>query len=147
MHTADGPESVGAVSVHESAVVSASAKIGPNVSIGPGARVGPGVRIKDAIILDNVEVSEHACILNAVIGWNSTVGAWSRVEGFAVGVDPNNPSTQLDTQPLFNAQGRLEPSITVVGESCAVADEILVLNSLVLPFKDISVSHKNEIIL
>ncbi len=133
--------------MHESAEISASAKLGPNVSIGPGVRVGPGARVRDSILLDNVEVGSHACVLNAVIGWNSTIGSWARVEGFAVGVDPNNPTTQIDAVPLFNTQGRLEPSITIVGESCAISPEIMVLNSIVLPFKEISATHKNEIIL
>ena len=39
-----------------------------------------GVRIKDSIILDNVEIKNDACILNAVIGWDSKIGQWVRVE-------------------------------------------------------------------
>lgn len=75
------PELIQPVYIHPSAMVHPSAKIGPNVSIGPRVLVSRGVRIRDAIILDNTEVRHDACVLNAVIGADSKVGAWARVEG------------------------------------------------------------------
>jgi len=68
-------------------------------------------------------------------------------QGNAVGVNPNDPSTATATTPLFTADGRLAPTITVVGEGCTIANEVLVRHSLVLPHKEIKQSHQNEIIL
>ena len=91
-------------------------------------------------------------------------------------VDPNDPSTHLKQPPLFNAEGKLEPNITVLGEGVDVGDEVrawrgsgravepqilsavrrcsgcscaqvIVLQCLVLPHKHLSSDRKNEIIL
>ena len=61
--------------------------------------------------------------------------------------NPNDPTTAVPIKPLFNAAGRLEPSITIVGEEVTIANEIIVLNSIVLPHKQLTQSQKNEIIL
>ena len=137
----------GDVYIDPAATIDPSAKIGPNVTIGPGVTVGPGARIKDSIVLDRVHLAAHCCVINSIIGWDTTVGTWARVEGNAVGVNPNDPTTHEATQPLFSADGRLAPTITVVGEGCHIADEVLVRHSIVLPHKDIRASHRNEIIL
>jgi len=44
-------------------------------------KIGVGVRIKDSIILDGVTVKDHAYIVNSIIGWNSIIGQWCRIEG------------------------------------------------------------------
>lgn len=90
---------------------------------------------------------DHCCILNSIVGWNTVVGSWARLEGNAVGVNPNDPSTVTPATPLFTPEGRLAPTITVVGEGCTVAKEVLVRHSIVLPHKEIKTSHQNEIIL
>ena len=73
----------------------------------------------------------------------------------------------MENQPLFNAEGKLNPSITIVGElhylnkdtmaTCfilplsashvVVPGETMILNSIVLPNKHIDHGYKNEIIL
>jgi NDP-sugar pyrophosphorylase family protein len=89
----------------------------------------------------------HCCILNTIVDRDAKIGAWTRVEGAPVTNNPNDPTTAVPIKPLFNAAGRLEPSITIVGEEVTIADEIIVLNSIVLPHKQITQSQKNEIIL
>jgi mannose-1-phosphate guanylyltransferase len=142
-----GPTIIGDVWIDPSASIHPTAKLGPNVSIGPNVKIGAGTRIRDAIVLDNVVIREQSCVLNSVIGWNSTIGKWSRVEGLPVNADPNDPSTHLSQRPLFNTEGKLEPNITVLGESVEVADEVFVLHCLVLPHKELDSDRKNEIIL
>jgi NDP-sugar pyrophosphorylase family protein len=79
--TPGGPTIVGNVMIHPSARIHPKSKLGPNVSIGKNVVIGSGVRVKQAIILDNVEIKEHACVLGSIIGWGSTIGQWARVEG------------------------------------------------------------------
>jgi hypothetical protein len=74
-------------------------QIGPNVSIAAGVRIGAGARVANSIILDQVEIKVpstlcpvpfsldlhechqgDACVLNSIIGWNSVIGRWTRVE-------------------------------------------------------------------
>jgi mannose-1-phosphate guanylyltransferase len=71
---------IGDVYIHPSAKVHPTAKIGPNVSISANARVGPGVRLMSCIILDDVEIMENAVVTNAIVGWKSSIGRWSRVQ-------------------------------------------------------------------
>ncbi|KAJ3050063.1 hypothetical protein HK097_008942 [Rhizophlyctis rosea] len=68
-------------SIHPTATIHPSARLGPNVSVGPGVVIGCGVHITDSIILENVEIKNDSCVLNALIGWDSKVGSCSRVEG------------------------------------------------------------------
>ncbi|KAF3796519.1 Mannose-1-phosphate guanyltransferase alpha [Nymphaea thermarum] len=76
-----GATIIGNVYIHPSAKVHHTAKIGPNVSISANARVGAGARLSNCIILDDVEVKEHALVTHAIVGWKSSIGRWSRVEG------------------------------------------------------------------
>ncbi|EDQ87353.1 uncharacterized protein MONBRDRAFT_33433 [Monosiga brevicollis MX1] len=143
----EGFKVVGNVVVDPSASVHPSAKLGPNVSVGPNVKIHAGARVKDTILLDSVEMAEQSCAFNSVIGWNSTLGRWARVEGLPVTADPNDPSTHISQPPIFNTDGKLEPSIAVLGEEVEVGDEILIQHCLVLPHKQLTESRKNEIIL
>jgi mannose-1-phosphate guanylyltransferase len=69
------------VFIHPSAIIHPTAKIGPNVAIGPRCVIGRGVRVRDSIILDNCEINHDSCILNSVLGWDSKIGSWVRIEG------------------------------------------------------------------
>ena len=53
----------------------------------------------------------------------------------------------MENPPLFNKEGRLNPSITILGFSVTVPSEMILLNSIVLPQKNLKCSFKNEIIL
>jgi mannose-1-phosphate guanylyltransferase len=79
-------------------------QIGPNVSIGPKTVIGSGVRIKDSIILDGVEIKANSCILSSVIGWNSRVGCWTRVEG-----------TPSDQPSKLMLNGQKTKAATIIG--------------------------------
>jgi mannose-1-phosphate guanylyltransferase len=142
-----GPEIVGDVFVDPTATVDPTAKIGPNVSIGANAKIGAGVRVRESIILPECILEEHCCVLHSVIGWRSVVGSWARVEGTPIAPNPNIPFAKLDNRPLFNADGRLNPSLTILGSDVHVPREQVILNSVVLPYKDLSSSCKNQIIL
>ena len=117
------------VFIHPTANVDPSAKLGPNVSIGPRATIGPGVRIKESIVLEDAEIRHDACILYAIIGWSSRIGAWARVEGTPT------PVREHSTSVVKN--GVKVQSITILGKECAVADEVRVQNCVCLPYKEL----------
>ncbi|KAJ1675419.1 hypothetical protein EV182_001305 [Spiromyces aspiralis] len=134
-----GPEIVGSVFIHPTAQVHPEAKIGPNVSIQAQVKIGPGVRIRDAIILDKVVVKENAAIINAIIGWESRIGRWSRVEGSPF-------STTYDGHEITH-DGVKVNNICILGQDVSVKDEVYIRNSIVLPHKDLNTSQHNEIIM
>jgi mannose-1-phosphate guanylyltransferase len=117
------------VFIHPTAQVDPTAKLGPNVSIGPRAVVGAGARIKEAIVLEDAEIKHDACVLYAIIGWSSRVGAWARVEGTPT------PVRELSTSVVKN--GVKVQSITILGKECNVADEVRVQNCVCLPYKEL----------
>lgn len=141
------PTIIGDVFIHPTAVVHPTTVLGPNVSIGKNVTVGCGTRIRECIILGNAAIQDQVLILHSIIGWNSTVGAWTRIEGTPCDPNPNKPFAKMENVPLFNNDGRLNPSITVLGCNVQVPSEVIVLNSIVLPHKDLNRSYKNEIIL
>ncbi|KAM7508099.1 hypothetical protein LguiA_018552 [Lonicera macranthoides] len=126
----DGTKSatiIGDVFVHPSAKVHPTAKIGPNVSISANVRIAAGVRLISCIILDDVEIKENAVVMHAIVGWKSSVGRWSRVQA----------------EGDYNAK----LGITILGEAVTVEDEVVVINSIVLPNKTLNESVQEEIIL
>ncbi|GAY38942.1 hypothetical protein CUMW_040560 [Citrus unshiu] len=136
---------IGDVYVHPSAKIHPTAKIGPNVSISANARIGAGVRLISCIILDGVEIMENAVVTNAIVGWKSSIGRWSRVQAILLNV-PNHFMcliNGLQAEGDFNAK----LGITILGEAVGVEDEVVVTNSIVLPNKTLNVSVHQEIIL
>lgn len=73
-----GPNSV---LIHPTAEVHHTAILGPNVSIGAKAKIRAGCRIQNSIILEDAEIQQNSFINCSVIGWNSKVGPWCRLEG------------------------------------------------------------------
>ncbi|KAF5182393.1 Mannose-1-phosphate guanyltransferase, partial [Thalictrum thalictroides] len=118
---------IGDVYIHPSAKVHSSAKVGPNVSISANARIGAGVRLISCIILDDVEIKENAVVIHSIVGWKSCIGKWSRVQA----------------EGNYNAK----LGITILGEAVTVEDEVVVINSIILPNKTLNVSVQDEIIL
>ncbi|KAK7602213.1 hypothetical protein V9T40_009654 [Parthenolecanium corni] len=141
------PKIIDDVFIHPTAFIHHTAVLGPNVSIGANAHIGPGVRIRESIILSGANISNHSLVMYSVVGRNSKIGAWSRVEGTPCDPNPNKPFAKMDNLPLFNSNGKLNPSITILGCSVSVPAEVILLNSIVLPYKELSRSFKNEIIL
>ncbi|KAJ2372285.1 hypothetical protein IW150_004192 [Coemansia sp. RSA 2607] len=135
----DGPEIVGAVYIHPSAQVHPTARIGPNVSIHARAVIGPGVRVDDSIILDNVQIKDNAAVLHSIVGWDSRIGMWGRVEG--------SPITSPDDIDEVTHAGVKVNSICILGEDVQVKSEVFIRNSIVLPHKDLASNKHNEIIM
>lgn len=98
----------GNVMVDPTAKIGKNCKIGPNVTIGPGVVVGDGVRLQRCVLLSNSKIKDHAWIKSTIVGWNSTVGRWARLE-----------------------------NITVLGDDVTIGDEIYVNGGSVLPHKSI----------
>ncbi|KAM9736811.1 mannose-1-phosphate guanylyltransferase regulatory subunit alpha isoform 3-T5 [Dama dama] len=145
-HTPGGPRIRGNVYIHPTAKVAPSAVLGPNVSIGEGVTIGEGVRLRESIVLHGATLQEHTCVLHSIVGWGSTVGRWARVEGTPNDPNPNDPRAHMDSESLFK-DGKLLPAITILGCRVRIPAEVLILNSIVLPHKELSRSFTNQIIL
>lgn len=117
------------VFIHPTATIDPTAKLGPNVSIGPRVVVGSGVRIKESIVLEDSEIKHDSCILHSILGWNSRVGAWARVEGTPTPLNSHTTSTIKN--------GVKVQSITILGKDCRVGDEVRVQNCVCLPLKEL----------
>lgn len=102
---------VGNVLLDASARVGAGCKLGPDVVVGPGCVIEDGVRLARCTLLEGVRVCAHATVLDSILGWRSTVGRWSRVEG-----------------------------VSVLGEDVHVNDELALNGALILPHKVIDAS-------
>jgi mannose-1-phosphate guanylyltransferase len=130
-------EAVGAVYVDPSARIAPDARLGPNVSIGPNCVIGSGVRVRDSIILDGSTIQTNSIVVNSIIGSDSHIGTWCRIEGA-----PDGAITDAIT-----VNGIKMPSITVLGGHVHVDDEKVIRNCIVLPHKDLHKSYQNEILL
>lgn len=86
------------------------------MSISEGVKVGAGVRIRESIVLKNVNIKNHSLIMYSVVGWNCTIGHWSRVEGTPCDPNPDKAFAKMDNLPLFDGDGKLNPLITVLGK-------------------------------
>jgi len=104
-----GPGFVGGVLVAKSAKIGKNCKIGPDVVIGPGCVVGDGVRLKQCVLLEGAVVGSNSWIHNSIIGWQSTVGKWVRIQ-----------------------------NVSVLGQDVQVADELFVNGGSILPHKSLS---------
>lgn len=60
-------------------------------------------------------LKDHCCVLNSIVGWDSTIGKWARVEGTPSDPNPNDPYAKIDSETLFR-DGKLTPSITILGK-------------------------------
>ena len=67
--------------------------------------------------------------------------------GTPVDPDPNKPFAKIDCKTLFNDEGQLNPSITILGSNVVVPAEAVIYNTIVLPHKALNASFKNQIIL
>jgi len=137
----------GNVYIHPTAEVDPTALVGPNVTVAAGVIIGKGVRVKNSIILDAVELKNHSCILNSIIGWHCVVGEWARVEGTPTELDPDAPNATTDSFYLFDKHGKLLPSTTILGRDVSVPDEVVIRNSIVMPHKELHRGFQNQIIL
>ncbi|TVU47983.1 hypothetical protein EJB05_07601 [Eragrostis curvula] len=136
---------VGDVYIHPSAKVHRTSKIGPNVSISANARIGAGARLINCIVLDDVEIMENAVVIHSIVGWKSTIGKWSRVQAsFSFAILFFSSYYESDEG---EGDHNAKLGITILGEAVDVEDEVVVVNSIVLPNKTLNVSVQEEIIL
>ncbi|KAK3292715.1 nucleotide-diphospho-sugar transferase [Chaetomium fimeti] len=98
----------GNVLIDPSAKIGKNCRIGPNVTIGPDVVVGDGVRLQRCVLMAGSKVKDHAWIKSTIVGWNSSVGRWARLE-----------------------------NVTVLGDDVTIGDEIYVNGGSVLPHKTI----------
>ena len=106
-----GPNIVGNVLVDVTAKIGDNCKIGPNVVLGPGVVIEDGVRLKRCTIMRDAKIKSHAWLESSIIGWESKVGMWSRLE-----------------------------NVTVLGQDVNVSDEIYLNGVRILPHKSIKAS-------
>lgn len=73
--------------------------------------IGDGVRLERTTIMENVTVGDHSWIKSSIVGWNSSIGKWVRME-----------------------------NVSVLGEDVTVADEIYINGGKILPHKSVGES-------
>ncbi|KAI8607476.1 mannose-1-phosphate guanyltransferase [Chytriomyces sp. MP71] len=105
---ASGPQFVGHVLMDPTAKVGQNCRIGPNVVLGPNVVIGDGVRLSRTVVLADAIIKDHAWVQSTIIGWQSSVGKWARLE-----------------------------NVTVLGQDVHIADEIFVNGARVLPHKSV----------
>ena len=89
--------------------------------------ISQGARVKDCIVLNDVQVLPHACIVNSIVGWGSVVGPWARIQG----------SEDYDAQL----------GVSILAEDVVVGPQVVVSSSVILPHKEIKSNVSNEIVL
>ncbi|MCO5607779.1 hypothetical protein L7F22_061980 [Adiantum nelumboides] len=116
---AKGVNIVGNVMIDKTASIGQGCLIGPDVSIGQSCVIEDGVRLSRCTIMRGARIKKHACISGGIIGWQSTVGQWARVD-----------------------------NMTVLGEDVHLSDEVYSNGGVVLPHKEIKYSIlKPEIVM
>ncbi|EIE92080.1 hypothetical protein RO3G_16791 [Rhizopus delemar RA 99-880] len=94
------------------------------VYIHPSAQVDPTAK-------------KASCVLHSIVGWNSRIGSWSRVEGCPVYGEDNS----------MMKNGVKSQSITILGKDVTVMDETIIRNCIVLPHKELKSCYHNEILM
>ena len=61
-------------------------------------------------MLKEVENSKIYVDVFSIVGWQSVVGAWTRVEGTPTELDPDRSHATTDNFYLFDDSGKLLPS-------------------------------------
>merc|ERR1712167_547619 len=107
--TGEGIE--GNVLADSSVKIGKGCRIGPNVVLGPGVVIEDGVRLKRSTVMKDCKVKSHAWMDSTIVGRESTVGSWARLE-----------------------------NVTVLGKDVKVRDELYLNGVRVLPHKTIKES-------
>lgn len=98
----------GNVLIHPSAKIGNGCKIGPDVVIGSDCVIGDGTRLINCALLPHSKIGSHSFVSGSIIGWESSIGNWARVDG-----------------------------LSVLGMDVKVKDELHVDKSIVLPHKSV----------
>lgn len=107
----EGPEIIGNVLVDPTSRIGDGSLLGPNVTIDSGVEIGRGCRLRNCALMRGVKIDDFSWVDSSIIGWQSTVGKWVRVQG-----------------------------LTVVGENVHIKDECLINGAFILPHKTITQS-------
>eukprot|EP00761_Pharyngomonas_kirbyi_P005905 gb/GECH01005911.1/.p1 GENE.gb/GECH01005911.1/~~gb/GECH01005911.1/.p1 ORF type:complete len:367 (+),score=89.72 gb/GECH01005911.1/:1-1101(+) len=99
---------IGNAVVDKTASIGKGSVIGPNVSIGPNCKVGEGVRLRDTCLMKGAVVGSHSWVSKSIIGWNSSLGSWVRME-----------------------------NVSVLGENVSINSELYINGGKILPHKGI----------
>ncbi|EFA80657.1 mannose-1-phosphate guanylyltransferase [Heterostelium album PN500] len=108
---ATGPGIIGPVLVDETATIKPGCLIGPNVTIGPNCVIEEGARLVNTTVLEGATVGKNSWIKSTIIGWESTIGKWVRME-----------------------------NTSVLGKDVHIADELYINGGKILPHKSITSS-------
>nr|CUU98657.1 hypothetical transcript [Hymenolepis microstoma] len=115
----DPPDFLGNVLIHPSVKIGSDCVIGPDVTLGPDVCIEDGVRIQDSAILSGAIIRSHSWLDGSIVGWNSDVGRWTRLENG-----------------------------TVLGECVRLNDEVYLNGVFVLPYNLVTASvHEPSVIL
>ncbi|OII76336.1 nucleotidyl transferase family protein [Cryptosporidium andersoni] len=99
------------VIIHPTSQISKDCLIGPNVVIGKDCIIGKGVRLENCIIFDKTIIEDFSKIKSSIIGWNSRIGKWVRING-----------------------------LSVFGEDVTINNEAFINSAIILPHKSINSS-------
>eukprot|EP01128_Nolandella_sp_AFSM9_P012597 TRINITY_DN9435_c0_g1_i1.p1 TRINITY_DN9435_c0_g1~~TRINITY_DN9435_c0_g1_i1.p1 ORF type:complete len:378 (+),score=75.67 TRINITY_DN9435_c0_g1_i1:40-1134(+) len=80
----EGDGIIGPVVIHPTAKIGKDCVIGPFVSIGPDCVVGDGVRLQRTSLFSGVTVKQNSWLSQCIVGWDSMIGKWVRMEGVTV---------------------------------------------------------------
>ena len=130
------------MSIHPTAEVHHTAILGPNVSVGAKAKIRAGCRIQNSIILEDAEIQQNSYISCSLVGWNSKIGPWCRLEGSMV---RRFTEQQSNTQDQNTNQGQ-KFDVTVLGHGVTVYPEVMLRDCLVMPMNKIT-SNKSFMII
>eukprot|EP00343_Euplotes_focardii_P010702 CAMPEP_0205827838 /NCGR_PEP_ID=MMETSP0206-20130828/33233_1 /ASSEMBLY_ACC=CAM_ASM_000279 /TAXON_ID=36767 /ORGANISM="Euplotes focardii, Strain TN1" /LENGTH=161 /DNA_ID=CAMNT_0053129091 /DNA_START=590 /DNA_END=1075 /DNA_ORIENTATION=+ len=100
------------VVIHPTATVADDAEIGPYVSIGENCVVESGARIQNSCIFPGTKIGRSAFISQSIIGRDSKIGKWTRIEQLAV-----------------------------IADDVTIKDELFINGSKILPHKSIDKSY------
>ncbi|KAM9996323.1 hypothetical protein ACTFIV_009383 [Dictyostelium citrinum] len=108
---ATGNGIIGPVLIDPSSVIEPGCLIGPNVTIGPNCVIQEGTRLVNTTVLEGTTIGKNSWIKSTIIGWNSSIGKWVRME-----------------------------NTSVLGEDVHVSDELYINGGKILPHKSITSS-------
>lgn len=60
--------------------IGADSVIGPNVSLGDNVQIGKGCRIENSVIFDGATIEDYSSVKSAILGENSVLEKWVKVE-------------------------------------------------------------------
>lgn len=127
-------------------------KIGPYVSIGPGCKIEAGSRISNSIILHKSHIGENSLVRNSIISYGCKAGKWTRIEGTGVTIKKSNKKPAGPQKPVESGACQIigikdSGNISILGSGTNVNDDAYILNSFILPNKNIRHDIKYEIIM